>query len=48
MSSASSRLRQELGIASISVVAARLLTWPVARDFTTRVAGGLGDPRRHA
>jgi hypothetical protein len=46
MSSASShRLRQELGLVAISVVAALLLTWPVARDFTTRVAGGLGDPQ---
>jgi hypothetical protein len=31
-------------LASVAVAAAVALTWPLARVFTTHVAGGLGDP----
>ncbi len=36
--------RAELRNFAICVAAAVVLTWPVARFFTTRIAGGLGDP----
>ena len=42
---ASRRWQREPAVIAVCLAAALVMTWPLARDFTTRICGDIGDPQ---